>query len=88
MALSLMTVTIYRSEVKPGGKLKLNSECELLEVSLADLNLDEDGPELFPSGLPRITGAVVCYDAGSKDSLRLVPEAIRQSKSVQNSYTC
>jgi len=76
--LLLTAVTTYRSEVKPGGKLKLSCECELLELALTSLNVEMKGGELFPTGLPGISGAVVCYDAGSRGSMHLIPETIRE----------
>ena len=74
----LTIVTTYRSDVKPGGKLKLSSNCELLELALDSLNLEHEGTVLFPDGLPRISGAVLCYDARAEKSLHLIPEAIRE----------
>jgi len=76
--LSLTIVTTYRSDVKPGGKLKLSSNCELLELALNSLNLEDEGSGLFPDGLPRVSGAVLCYDARAGESLHLIPEAIRE----------
>ena len=54
-------------------------KAQFLEMSLAALDLFYRSEEIWPSGLPAITGAIVCYDATRGSSLHGVSELLRKS---------
>lgn len=76
----------YRSQLPPGGKLTLPSECLIMEMDLASLALSAPSSskavstgtkQIFSESIPEVNGAVVIYDAKIEQSLTSVPELIR-----------
>jgi GTPase SAR1 family protein len=71
------TVSSYRSQVQPGGKLKYASTVDFLEMDLGALRFSSS-EEIWPKELPFVHGAILCYDATQRATLRDVPEALRE----------
>jgi hypothetical protein len=69
------------SHVQPGGKLKHPWKVEFVEMDIRSLDVTSVPPApAWPSIAPAVSGAIVCYDAGHRDTLDGIAPALRECR--------
>jgi len=65
------------AQIKAGGKLPYDCKVEFVEVNLKALDLSGVS-QVWPSAMSQVSGAILCYDADRRDTLRGLSEALRE----------
>ncbi|OXB39978.1 ras guanyl-nucleotide exchange factor [Cryptococcus neoformans] len=66
------------SQIAAGGKLKTDCKVELFEMGISALDLTPGAASIWPSSALKVSGAVCCYDAGRKETLKRLENCIEQ----------
>jgi hypothetical protein len=71
------------SHVQPGGKLKHPWKVEFVEMDIRSLDVISVPPApAWPAIAPCVSGAIVCYDAGHRDTLNGIAPALREYRDL------
>ncbi|KAL1413595.1 hypothetical protein Q8F55_001370 [Vanrija albida] len=71
------TITSSYAQIKAGGKLTHDCAVEFVEVNLRALDLSGVA-KVWPAQMQSVSGAILCYDADRRDTLRGLSEALHQ----------
>lgn len=67
------------SQIAAGGKLKTGCKVEFFEMGISALDLTPGAASIWPSSALKVSGAVCCYDAGRKETLKRLENCIGMS---------
>lgn len=67
------------SQIAAEGKLKTGCKVEFFEMGINALDLTPGAASVWPSSALKVSGAVCCYDAGRKETLKGLENCIGMS---------
>ncbi len=66
------------SQIQAGGNLRNACKVEFLEMGIDALDLSGGPSGIWPSFVAPVSGVVVCYDSGDRESLKGIKETLRE----------
>ncbi|WRT66329.1 uncharacterized protein IL334_003284 [Kwoniella shivajii] len=75
------TILSCYSQIQPGGKLKGSWKVEFIELNIQSLNVSSTSSTsqtIWPEGLSNVSGVILCYDAGRRDTLSGMSEILER----------